>query len=76
MLPRLGHQTYRIDVGNDANVADALCARLMVSMVAGVAPCNRTLAGQLGIFQHQQRQRPASAIVAGTKGGADEHPQV
>lgn len=42
-------------------------------MVAGVAPCNSALAAQLGISQHQQRQRPAPARAAPSKGGADEH---
>jgi len=47
--------THRINVGNDANVADTLNSGLVVSMLARVAPRKGPCAGQLGIFQHQYR---------------------
>jgi hypothetical protein len=52
----LSAKTNRIDVGDDANVADALNAGLMVGVVAGVAP-REAAPGQLGVSQHQHGNR-------------------
>ena len=45
-------KTHRIDVGDDADVANALDPRLVVGVVARVAP-REPGPGQLGVFQHQ-----------------------
>lgn len=74
-MPR--RQTYRIDVGDDADVADVLDARIMVGMLARVAPDARAepadavLPGRSGGFQHQQAQQPARAA----DGRSRRHPR-
>jgi hypothetical protein len=80
--------THRIDVGDDADVADALYPRLVVGVVTRVGPREpgEPGPGQLGVFQHQhgrwrhegrQQQQPwaAWAMTAGAEGGATEHPR-
>ena len=74
--PRAGDgSTHRIDVGNDANVADVLDAGLVVGVVRRV--CARTSHGQRRRGQSARQQQQQSALAAMTaadgEGDAAQH---
>lgn len=76
---KMPRQTDRINMGNDANVADALDSRFMMGVVTRITPYSSRPPGQLGVFQRQQTRQGTPAIVAiaaVAKGSTGEHPQV
>lgn len=56
VLPIQRQSTHRIDVGDNAYIADALNPGLVVRILAAVCSDLDGLEGQLGIFQHQYGQ--------------------